>query len=221
MILWMRWVAGAGNGKGGALMSDAAAANYARPIIAAPGWAIEKSSYGSGLAHVPLEGRMVLQHTGGMPAFHSSMHVDPKAEVGAFVSVNSGAGNYRPRDVSAFACAALRAAVAPEPGLDPRPAPVVWKAPPKPKLDREGADPGLQALAGRYSGYMLGFATLEIVAVKGGLAFADGTPLERTAAGYWKVKDQPDTERMWFMNLVNGRPQSLSLSGVRLDRMEP
>ena len=51
----------------------------------------------------------------------SAIHVDPKAEVGCFASTNSGMQEYRPRDLTAYACAVLRAAVAPEPGLAWRP----------------------------------------------------------------------------------------------------
>ena len=221
MTKWLRWLIGAGAGQGGAVMSDAAAKAFAQPQIEAPGWAFKGASYGSGLAYVPLEGRMVMQHTGGMTAFHSSMHVDPKAAVGVFVSVNSGAGDYRPRDVSAYACALLRAAVAPEPGLHPKPAPLEWKKPAAAKLDTEGAKAENAALAGRYGGHFLSYGTVQLIAVKEGLALPDGTQLEKVEAGYWRVKGAPDIERFWFFDLLNGRPQTLSVSGLPFERLEP
>ena len=226
MVAWMRWLVRAGKGDGGGLMPDAQAKLFARPQIKAPGWAFKGSSYGSGLAYVPLEGHVVMQHTGGMLAFHSSIHVDPVAGCGAFASVNSGAGEYRPRDVTAYACALLRAAAAPEPGLDPQPAKVAWKADPKPALPTEGADPDHVRLAGRYADGELAYDTVVLIAVKGGLTMPDGTLLEKTAEGYWRIKaakdqDSPQIERFWFTNDLNGRPQNLIASGRRLERIEP
>ncbi len=224
MIRWIRWLIGAGRGVGGPLMPDAQAVRFAKPQIAAPGWAIKGASYGSGLAYVPLEGHTVMQHTGGMLAFHSSIHVDPKAGVGAFVSVNSGADDYRPRDVSAFACALARAVTAPEPGLDPQPAKVVWERPPTPKLETEGAEAEYRALAGRYAASGLAYGTVTILAVKGALALRDGTLFERKPEGFWVLKPdadhpEPQVERMWFANPLNGRPQNLIFAGVRLERI--
>ena len=224
MAKWMRWLIGAGRGEGGGLMPDAQAKVFARPQIKAPGWAFKGSSYGSGLAYVPLEGHMVMQHTGGMLAFHSSIHVDPAAGCGAFASVNSGAGEYRPRDVTAYACALLRAAA--EPGLDPKPAKVAWTATPKPVLNTEGAEPEHVRLAGRYASGDLAYDTVILIAVKGGLAMPDGTLLEKTADGYWRIKsagaqDSPQIERFWFTNDVGGRPQNLIASGLRMERIEP
>jgi D-alanyl-D-alanine carboxypeptidase len=224
MAKWMRWLIGAGRGDGGGLMPDAQAKLFARPQIKAPRWAFKGSSYGSGLAYVPLEGHEVMQHTGGMLAFHSSIHVDPAAGCGAFASVNSGAGEYRPRDVTAYACALLRAAA--EPGLDPKPAKVAWTAPPKPVLQTDGAEPEQARLAGRYADGELAYDTVILIAVKGGLAMPDGTLLEQTAEGYWRIKaatdqDSPQMERFWFTNDLGGRPQNLIASGRRLERIEP
>jgi CubicO group peptidase (beta-lactamase class C family) len=224
MARWMRWLIGAGRGEGGGLMPDAQAKLFARPQIKAPRWAFKDSSYGSGLAYVPLEGREVMQHTGGMLAFHSSIHVDPVAGCGAFASVNSGAGEYRPRDVTAYACALLRAAA--EPGLDPKPAEVAWKADPKPVLQTNGAEPEYARLAGRYADRELAYNTVILIAVKGGLAMPDGTLLEKTQEGYWRIKaatgqDSPQIERFWFANDLGGRPQNLIASGRLLERIEP
>ena len=224
MARWMRWLIGAGRGEGGGLMPDAQAKLFARPQIKAPAWAFKGSSYGNGLAYVPLEDHMVMQHTGGMLAFHSSIHVDPAAGCGAFASVNSGAGEYRPRDLTAYACALLRAAA--EPGLDPKPAKVAWKAPPKPVLRTEGAEPEYVRLAGRYADGELAYDTVILIAVRGGLAMPDGTLLEKTAEGYWRIKaagsqDSPQIERFWFANDLGGRPQNLIASGRRLERIAP
>ncbi len=225
MAKWMRWLIGAGRGQGGGLMPDAQAKLFARPQIKAPGWSFKGSSYGNGLAYVPLEGHMVMQHTGGMLAFHSSIHVDPAAGCGAFASVNSGADEYRPREITAYACALLRAAS--EPGLDPKPAKVTWKAAPKPVLETAGAEAENVRLAGRYAdGGDVAYGTVTLIAVKGGLAMPDGTLLEKTADGYWKIKaawsqDSPQIERFWFANDLNGRPQNLIVSGRRLERIEP
>jgi len=226
MARWMRWLIGAGRGDGGPLMPDAQAKLFARPQIKAPGWAFKGSSYGSGLAYVPLEGHVVMQHTGGMLAFHSSIHVDPAAGCGAFASVNSGAGEYRPRDVTAYACALIRAAASPEAGLDPKAATVAWKAPPKPVLHTDGAPPEHVRLAGRYADGELAYDTVILIAVKGGLAMPDGTLLEKTDEGYWRIKtasdqDSPQMERFWFTNDLAGRPQNLIASGRRLERIEP
>jgi len=224
MAKWMSWLIGAGRGNGGKLMPDAQAKLFARPQIKAPGWSFKGSSYGNGLAYVPLEGHMVMQHTGGMLAFHSSIHVDPVAGCGAFASVNSGADEYRPREVTAYACAMLRAAA--EPGLDPKPAKVFWKAAPKPVLETAGAEPENLRLAGRYADGELAYDTVILIAVKGGLAMPDGTLLEKTADGYWRIKaagnqDSPQIERFWFTNDLNGRPQNLIASGRSLERIEP
>jgi D-alanyl-D-alanine carboxypeptidase len=224
MARWMRWLIGAGRGEGGGLMPDAQAKLFARPQIKAPGWSFKGSSYGNGLAYVPLEGHMVMQHTGGMLAFHSSIHVDPAAGCGAFASVNSGAGEYRPRDITAYACAQLRAAA--EPGLDPKPAKVAWTAPPKPALETAGAEPEFVRLAGRYADGEVAYDTVILIAVKGGLAMPDGTLLEKTPDGYWRIKaaadqDSPQIERFWFANDIGGRPQNLIVSGRRLERIEP
>jgi len=224
MSRWMNWLIGAGRGSGGGIMPDRQAAQFARPLIEAPGWAVKGAAYGSGLAYVPLEGRKVMHHTGGMLAFHSSIHVDPQAGVGIFASVNSGAGDYRPRDVTAYGCALLRAAFDANAGLDPKPAKVEWTKPAV-VLQTTGADPEAMSLAGRYGSQGLNFGTVTLIAVKGGLAMPDGTTLEKTAEGYWRIKppspsSPPSAERMWFFNPVNGRPQTLSLSGARQERLE-
>ncbi|MBS0333342.1 MAG: beta-lactamase family protein, partial [Proteobacteria bacterium] len=111
MALYARWLAQAWQGKGAPILSDAAALRFTRATIDAPGWATGDSRYANGLAVVPVGGRMLLHHTGGMLAFNSALHVDPQAGVGAFASTNIGLAPYRPRDLTAYACARLREVV--------------------------------------------------------------------------------------------------------------
>jgi CubicO group peptidase (beta-lactamase class C family) len=138
MALYMRWLVAAGQGRGAPLLSDAAAARFARATIDAPGWAVPGAKYANGLALVPMGGRMLLHHTGGMLTFNSAIHVDPLAGVGCFASTNVGLIPYRPRGLTAYACARMRAAV--EGAAAEPPPPVV------PPL------PDLRDLAGAYAG---------------------------------------------------------------------
>jgi D-alanyl-D-alanine carboxypeptidase len=128
---YARFLIAAGQGKGAPVLSDAAAARFARATIDAPGWAVPGSKYANGLAVVPVGGRMLLHHTGGMLIFNSAIHVDPVAGVAAFASTNVGSAPYRPREITAYACARLRAVV--EGGPAPAPPP----APPKPAATAE------------------------------------------------------------------------------------
>lgn len=137
MALYAHWLAEAGQGRGAPLLSDAAAAKFCKATIAAPGWAVKDGRYANGLAVVPVGGRDLLHHTGGMLVFSSAIHVDPVAGVGAFASSNVGLVPYRPREITAYACERLRAVV--ENGA----APAVPTLPPKP--------PKLADYAGRYS----------------------------------------------------------------------
>jgi CubicO group peptidase (beta-lactamase class C family) len=111
MALYMRWLSAAGQGRGAPLLTDAAAARYCAATIEAPGWATPGAKYANGLAVTPVGGRMLLHHTGGMLTFNSSIHVDPVAGVGCFASTNVGFIPYRPRALTAYACARMRAAV--------------------------------------------------------------------------------------------------------------
>jgi len=138
MALYMRWLVAAGQGKGAPLLSDAAAARYAKATIDAPGWAVPGAKYANGLAVVPVGGRMLLHHTGGMLTFNSAIHVDPIAGVGCFASTNVGLIPYRPRGLTAYACARMRAAVEGSAGEPPPPV-----VPPLPDL---------RDLAGVYAG---------------------------------------------------------------------
>ncbi|MFL5295481.1 MAG: serine hydrolase [Phenylobacterium sp.] len=111
MATYMRWLIGAGQGHGAPLLSDAGALRFCSATIDAPGWAVAGSKYANGLALTPVEGRLLLHHTGGMLLFNSAVHVDPVAGVGAFASTNVGLIPYRPRGLTAYACARLRAEV--------------------------------------------------------------------------------------------------------------
>jgi D-alanyl-D-alanine carboxypeptidase len=123
MALYCRWLIAAGQGKGAPILSDAAAARFTKATIDAPGWAVKGAQYANGLAVVEVGARKLLHHTGGMLAYNSAFHVDPQAGVGAFASTNVGLVPYRPRDITAFACARLREVVEGNPKASPAPAP--------------------------------------------------------------------------------------------------
>ena len=124
MALYCRWLVAAGQGKGAPILSDAGALRFTRATIEAPGWAPKGApQYANGLAVVEVGGRKLLHHTGGMLAYNSALHVDPQAGVGAFASTNVGLVPYRPRDITAFACARLREVVEGGPKGAPAPAP--------------------------------------------------------------------------------------------------
>ena len=122
------------------------------------------------------------------------------------------------------ACALLRAAAGP--GLDPQPAKVAWKSAAGPVLQTDGAPPEHVRLAGRYADGELAYDTVTLIAVKGGLAMPDGTLLEKTTEGYWRIKaagdqDSPQTERFWFTNDLNWTTAEPDRPGRRLERIEP
>jgi len=109
MTRYVRYLIGAGAGQGAPLLSDVDARAFTTPVIDAPVFG-PKARYAFGLGVVPVNGRQLLHHTGGMMAFSSSMHIDPEAGVGAFASTNCRIGEYRPRDVTAYACELMLAA---------------------------------------------------------------------------------------------------------------
>lgn len=124
MALYCRWLVAAGQGRGAPILSDAGAARFTKATIEAPGWAAKGApQYANGLAVVEMGGRKLLHHTGGMLAYNSALHVDPQAGVGAFASTNVGLVPYRPRDITAFACARLREVVEGGPKATPASAP--------------------------------------------------------------------------------------------------
>ncbi len=122
MAKYARWLIAAARGHGAPLLSDADARRFTTATIDAPGWAQPGSRYGFGLATVPIDGRTMLHHTGGMIAFTSSIHVDAAAGTACFASTTlTGMPGYRPRDITSYACQMLR--VARDGGAAPTPAP--------------------------------------------------------------------------------------------------
>jgi CubicO group peptidase (beta-lactamase class C family) len=111
MAGYLRYVLALGAGKGGPLMSDAAAKKMLAAEIATtefgPG-----SRYASGFATVQIDGKPALHHTGGMTLFSSAFHADPVAGVACFASVNGRLISYRPRQTSSYAVRLMRAVVA-------------------------------------------------------------------------------------------------------------
>jgi CubicO group peptidase (beta-lactamase class C family) len=121
MAKFLRFLMELAQGRGGPVLSNNTAAAFMANPAAAPGWS-ETALYGNGLAHLTIDERHYLHHTGGMVSFSSSMHVDTEAGVAAFASSNVGFDfSYRPRDVTLHACRLFRAA---REGADvPAPAP--------------------------------------------------------------------------------------------------
>ncbi|QNN64460.1 serine hydrolase [Sphingomonas rhizophila] len=108
MALLMRSIAAAANGRGGLGLSPAAGKAFVAHAVPSE----EKRTYGNGLMHVADGTRQLLHHTGGMPSFSSSFHLDVPSEIGAYASVPIGyPAGYRPRLLTLYAVQALRAAV--------------------------------------------------------------------------------------------------------------
>jgi CubicO group peptidase (beta-lactamase class C family) len=108
MAIFARFLAGLAQGRGGAVLPDAVAAQFI--AVSTPGWD-EGQAYGNGIARLTIDGRSYLHHTGGMISFSSAIHVDTEAGIAAFASSNVGGGlNYRPRDVTLHACKLFKAA---------------------------------------------------------------------------------------------------------------
>jgi hypothetical protein len=107
MVKFLRFLIGVADGKGGPVFSDEAAKRFlANPV---DGWG-KGDRYGNGVAHVEIDGRKYLHHTGGMISFSSSLHVDQEAGVAAFASSNVHYSlNYRPKHVTVYACELMRA----------------------------------------------------------------------------------------------------------------
>lgn len=107
MAKFLRFLLDLADGKGGPVLSDAAAKRFlADP---AEGWN-EGDHYGNGIARITVDGRNYLHHTGGMVSFCSALHVDPEAGVAAFASANVHYSlDYRPSRVTIYACELMRA----------------------------------------------------------------------------------------------------------------
>ncbi|HEY6047659.1 MAG TPA: hypothetical protein VIV07_01280, partial [Sphingomicrobium sp.] len=105
MMLWLRTLANAAQGRGGAGLSPERAQVFAKHAVPSDTPAM---SYGNGIMHVGDGGRAYLHHTGGMVSFSSSFHVDVASGVGAFASSSISAfEEYRPRLLTRFAVDAL------------------------------------------------------------------------------------------------------------------
>lgn len=137
MAIFMRFLFGLAEGKGGAVFSDETAKRFlADPV---DGWG-PGAKYGNGIARIEADGRNYLHHTGGMVSFCSAMHVDVEAGVAAFASANVHYSlNYRPNRVSTHACEMLRAVRAGAPVPAPKPA--------KPSLENPRRFAGIYAAA--------------------------------------------------------------------------
>jgi len=106
MAVFMRYLLDLGAGKGGPVLSDAAAVRFLSEPV--DGWG-PGAKYGNGVARIEIDGRSYLHHTGGMVSFCSALHVDVEAGVAAFASANVHYSlNYRPSRVTAYACELLR-----------------------------------------------------------------------------------------------------------------
>ncbi len=129
MTLFLKFLIGLSNGQGGAVFSNATAERFLSNAADAPGWS-EGSKYGNGIAQMTINERAYLHHTGGMVSFSSSLHVDRAAGVAAFASGNIHyATNYRPRDVTLFACQLLQSAQDETTTPEPKPTRPVVKEP--------------------------------------------------------------------------------------------
>lgn len=108
MARYVAFLSALGQGRGAPLMSDALARRFVTTTTDAEEFG-PKGRYSSGIATIEIDGRTLLQHTGGMIGFSSSITVDPGVG-GAFASVNIGGTSYRPRPVTRYACQLLLAA---------------------------------------------------------------------------------------------------------------
>jgi CubicO group peptidase (beta-lactamase class C family) len=136
MNRFLRSLVNAVQGRGGLGLTPAAAKAFTARAVTSdtPGM-----TYGNGLMHVGYAGRSYLHHTGGMPSFSSSFHIDVASGVGAFASSTITAfADYRPRLLTRFAVDALTDVLAGR----PLPAP--------PRVDV--VLPNAASFAGRYSG---------------------------------------------------------------------
>jgi CubicO group peptidase (beta-lactamase class C family) len=135
MARYLRFLIGAGSGKGTPLINDAMAKTWlAKPVVQDP--KIPGETYGLSLMHRTDDGRALLHHTGGMVSFSSSFHVDPAAGTGAFASCTIGGTEYRPRLLTRFAVQAMRLAAEGKP----------FPAPPSlapPAIDKPGDFAGI------------------------------------------------------------------------------
>ncbi|HEY8591735.1 MAG TPA: serine hydrolase domain-containing protein [Sphingomicrobium sp.] len=118
MILLMRSIADAAQGRGGLGLPPETAKAFASHAVASDG---PDMRYGNGLMHVANAGRSYLHHTGGMLSFSSAFHIDKSSGAAAFASTSLGGyAEFRPKLLSRFAADALTSAAAGAP-LPPPP----------------------------------------------------------------------------------------------------
>ena len=301
MARLLRSILGAATGKGGLGLSPALGSAFAGHDVDTAGGdahgVIGAMRYGNGLMHVTdAAKRPYLHHTGGMPSFTSSFHIDPASGVGAFASVPLGyPANYRPRLLTMFAVQALTAAAAgaklPDPPslatprpdgkdfigifsgragslsfanlpagfaatLNGRSSPMIAVegdifATQLPGLDvwpiefvrqdkqvvavhygpgtyvRDGAtyavaasDPALALLAGRFQNDSA-WNAIATIAERGGKLWLGGNQeMTRTGDLQYRAGDEWSSPRIRFADLADGRPQTLIIDGVRLERRD-
>ncbi|MGH6612728.1 serine hydrolase domain-containing protein [Sphingomonas sp.] len=131
MAGYLRYVLALGAGKGGPLMSDAAAKKMLAEDITSSEFGAG-ARYASGIATVQIDGKPALHHTGGMTLFSSAFHADPAAGVACFASVNGRLISYRPRLTTIYAIQLMRAVVAGT-ALPPPPDPIAFRRVPTPE----------------------------------------------------------------------------------------
>jgi CubicO group peptidase (beta-lactamase class C family) len=107
MARYLQYLIAVGRGRGAPLFSDESARRFATPVTAAPIFGTG-ARYANGLAVIDLDGHSAFHHTGGMIAFSSSVTVDPLSGVGCFASVNGHMGDYRPSNLTQYACRLMR-----------------------------------------------------------------------------------------------------------------
>ena len=211
MACYLSCLARLAQGKGAPLFSDTMADRFRTGTVDATGNG-PGARYANGLVHVTVENRQCLRHTGGMRAFSSAFLLDKETGLGCYASVNvGGAGGYRPREVTEYALAMLRAAGA---GL---PLPQERKPAPPPPVEN----------AARYTGRWLASDGPELtIAERGGALFVTAKGRERplrAAGGEGAfVTDHPALPAQRFA--FDAAPTPLLLLGDRLygrDRAPP
>jgi CubicO group peptidase (beta-lactamase class C family) len=111
MTRYVQYLIALGRSKGAPLLSDAAATRFnavPEPAAAAAGIFGPGTAYASGLGIIDLDGHRAFHHTGGSWGFAACVTADPVTGVGCFVSVNAQVANYRPANITKYACRLLR-----------------------------------------------------------------------------------------------------------------
>jgi CubicO group peptidase (beta-lactamase class C family) len=111
MTRYAQYLIALGRGRGTPLLSDAAATRFSAvpgSAAAAAGIFGPGTAYASGLGIIDLDGHRAFHHTGGSWGFAACITVDPVAGVGCFVGVNAQVADYRPANITKYACRLLR-----------------------------------------------------------------------------------------------------------------